>query len=296
VATEIAAAQWGVIGLHQLLACGVSRAMVGRWLAEGRLHPIHRGVYALGHPAISIEGRLVAALLLAGPGGVLSHATAAWWWGLAAASPTVIDLTTEARARSVSDVKIHRRRRFESTRHRRLPVTTVAQTILDLAAAAPLAHVRRVLAEADYRRLLDLDAILAVAGQGRPGSATLRTALARHQPRLALTRSQLEERFLCLCEDAGLPTPEVNAGVSRMSIDFLWREQKLAVEVDGYDGHRSNAQLERDRRRELWLRANGYTVIRYTADQVANEAALVVADLRRLLLSRPGPSVARESR
>jgi Protein of unknown function (DUF559) len=294
-AGSVAGAQWGVIAAWQLLDCGISRSTISRWAAEGRLHQRHPGVYDYGHRAIPIEGRLTAALLHAGPGAVLSHATAAWWWGLTDTEPRTIDVSTTARARSTEGVSVHRRRSLESTRHRRFPITTVAQTALDLAATAPLAHVRRVLAEADYQRLLNLEAVNAIAGQGRPGTATLRKALARHQPRLALTRSELERQFLALCEEADLPMPEVNAGVSRMSVDFIWPEHKLAVEVDGHQGHRSKAQRERDHRRELWLRANGYTVVRYTGDQITHERALVIADLRRLL-SRPVRSGAPGSR
>jgi Protein of unknown function (DUF559)/Transcriptional regulator, AbiEi antitoxin len=286
---KIAAAQWGVIGIQQLLDCGITDSTVSRWAAEGRLHRIYPGVYTLGHSSVPIEGRLVAAVLHAGDGAVLSHATAAWWWDLIPAEPRLIDLSTTARTRSVEGVRVHRRRRFESTRHRRFPVTTVAQTLLDFAASEPVQAVRQILAEADYRRVLNVAAVTALIGQGRPGSGTLRQALARHQPRLALTRSDLEKRFIGLCEDAGLLVPELNGRVSRMRVDALWREQKLAVELDGHNGHRSRAQIERDRRRDLRLRAHGFTVVRYTASQVFDEPHLVAEDLRRLL-SRPARS------
>jgi very-short-patch-repair endonuclease len=165
----------------------------------------------------------------------------------------------------------------------------VAQTLLDFAASEPIEAVRQVLAEADYRRLLNVAAVTGLIGQGRPGSVTLRKALTRHQPRLAFTRSELERRFIRLCEEAELPVPELNRRVSRMRIDALWREQKLAVELDGQQGHGSKGQSERDRRRDLRLRAYGFTVVRYTASQVFDEPHLVAEDLR-LLLSRPARS------
>ncbi|MBV9800735.1 MAG: type IV toxin-antitoxin system AbiEi family antitoxin domain-containing protein [Solirubrobacterales bacterium] len=90
-AATVAGEQWGVIGRQQLHDCGISPRTVSRWMAAGKLHVIHHGVYAFGHASVPIEGRLVAALLHAGPGAVLSHATAAWWWGLVDKEPRRIE-------------------------------------------------------------------------------------------------------------------------------------------------------------------------------------------------------------
>ncbi len=119
--------------------------------------------------------------------------------------------------------------------------------------------------------------------RGRPGSAKLREALESHRPDLALTRSQLERAFFALCESAGLPLPEINARHGRMTVDATWRHERVIVELDGYRGHRTRAQIERDRRRELRLRAAGYTVVRYRWSQIMHESDLVIADLVALL-------------
>src|SRR5436309_6406350 len=100
-AAKVAGGQWGVIGHRQLLACGISKSTAARWRAAGRLHTVHPGVSAYGHPSIPIEGRLVAALLYAGDGSVLSHRTAAWWWGLIDERPSRIEVSRPARARSL---------------------------------------------------------------------------------------------------------------------------------------------------------------------------------------------------
>jgi predicted transcriptional regulator of viral defense system len=278
-AAAVARERWGVIGWSQLRDCGVSSTTAGRWREQGRLHVIHCAVYALGHPSIPIEGRMVAAILHAGEGTVLSHATAAWWWGLIDDEPTVIDVSTPTRARSTAGVRVHHPRRVDATTHRRFPITTVARTLVDFASQAPLREVRQALAEAEYRRLLDVEEVLSLCHPGRRGSRRLRRALARHQPKLALTRSDTERRFFVLCERAGLPLPEVNAPVSLMRIDMVWPALGLAVELDGYEGHHTPAQMERDRRRELHARRTGLMLIRYTWSQVAYEADLVVADL-----------------
>jgi very-short-patch-repair endonuclease len=152
--------------------------------------------------------------------------------------------------------------------------------LVDRSASAPLKDVRYVLAEAEYHELLDLDAVRGTLGRGRPGSAKLRTALERHEPRLARTRSECERKLLGLCEAGDIPLPEVNATIGLMTVDAVWWERRVVVEVDGADGHTSRAQMVRDRRRDLRLRALGFTVIRYTWDQLENEPELVLGDLR----------------
>jgi len=184
------------------------------------------------------------------------------------------------------DVVVHGRRRLERVWHARLPVTSVAQTLLDLATDAPTETLRRALAEAEYRRLVDLGAVEAIGGRGVPGSAALRSVLVRHRPQLALTRSVLEERFLALCEAEGLPLPQVNATVCGLMVDAFWAEQGVIVELDGHAAHATPAAIERDRRRELRLRAAGYLVFRYTWQQITEQPELVAADLRAALARR----------
>jgi hypothetical protein len=152
-----------------------------------------------------------------------------------------------------------------------------------------VADLRRALSEADYRGLLDPAAIECRTGRGRPGAAALRGALALHLPELAGTRSLLERHFLLLVERAGLPIPEVNATVEGLMVDALWRDARVVVELDGHAAHDSRAAAERDRHRDLALRAAGFVVLRYTWQQVAVESARVVADLHRVLVPANGP-------
>lgn len=214
---------------------------------------------------------------------MLSHATAAWWWGLLDKQPTPTEVSIPTERRSRRAVKVHGRLDRTRVWHRRLPVTTIEDTLLDYATAAPLTRLRHALAEAEYRGLLRIDRLDEVLTRGRPGAAKLRTALARHRPELAVTRSELERAFLALCEDAAVPMPNINYSHSRMTVDATWEAHRLVVELDGYRGHRTRAQIDRDRRRELHLRAAGYTVVRYTWSQVIYERELVITDLRALL-------------
>jgi predicted transcriptional regulator of viral defense system len=278
-----AEAQHGVASRAQLAELGFSGGAISRWLKAGRLHRIHPHVYAVGHTALPLEGRLWAALLYAGPGAVLSHTTAGWIWSLIEDAPRRIHLTTAGASSSLPDVRIHQSRQVDSAAHRCFPVTSVPRTLLDLGGVLSARQLRRALAEADYRGELDISAVESVLGRGRPGSRALRVALAHHLPALAQTLSELEERFLELCEAAGLPRPEVNAKVGRMRVDAIWRDQRLVVELDGVAAHGGWAAIKRDRAREMALRASGCQVVRYTWEQVTAHRNEVLPDLRRLL-------------
>jgi len=280
----VAERQWGVITRTQLTECGLSAASGSRWVSGGRLQRIHPRVYAVGHRVLSTEGLLAAALLYAGPGAALSHASAAHWWGIVPYLPQSVHVRSPARRRCVPGVRVHGGPHLDRALHRRLPVTTVARTLLDLASTSSFAGLRRAVAEADYLRLLDLGAIDALLGRGRPGSRALRTALDHHRPQYARTSSQLEDRLLHLCETHGIPLPEVNMEVAGFRVDALWREQRVIAEVDGRRAHGTPDRMERDRGRDLALRAAGYLVVRYTWRQVTAEPELVAADLRAALI------------
>jgi Protein of unknown function (DUF559)/Transcriptional regulator, AbiEi antitoxin len=285
-AAAVAGAQWGVIGTAQLRDCGVSKGAVKRWRAAGRLHPMHHGVFAYGHPSVPIEGLMLAALLHAGPGSALSHRTAAWWWHLLPDEPRVIEVSAPNRARSTDGVVVHHPRRLELARHRRFPITPIGRTLLDLAASEPLATVRYALANADYHHRVDPWALAPHLSRGRPGAATLRAAIGTHQPALARTRSNLERMLIGMCETYGIPVPAINVRVQGFLVDAVWHAQRVVVEVDGGDNHSSRAQMKRDRNRDLRLRAAGYLVLRYTWDQLESEPALVAADLAGTLRDR----------
>jgi hypothetical protein len=236
-------------------------------------------VYAVGHRPLRIEGQLAAALFHAGTGAALSHTTASWWWRLTGAPPAVIHLATPHRPAPARGLRLHRRPAVSRVFERRLPVTPVPRTLLDLAAITDERTLRLALAQADHRKVLDPDAVRAELGHGRRGAKALRSALARHLPELARADSELEIEFLLLVERACLPIPEANAWIEGLKVDALWREQRLVAELDGHATHANPVANEEDRRRELILRRAGYRVVRYTWQQVLHEPEAVVADL-----------------
>jgi Protein of unknown function (DUF559) len=276
----LAGRQCGRVSAAQLAALGMEGWLVARWVNGGYLCQVLPRVYAVGHRAPSVEASLWEAVLYAGPGAMLSHATALWWRGLLDKPPWPLQVTTPRRCQSPRGIRVYGRRTCERTLHKGLPTTSVEQALLDFAAHAPVERLRHVLANADYHKVLDVPALQAIAGTGRAGSTKLRTALQRHQPKLARTRSPLERLFLPMCEKYGVPLPDdVNVRIAGVLVDAVWWKQRLVVELDGKDNHNSWAQIQRDRSNELKLRAAGFEVLRYGTLQIEEEAALVAADV-----------------
>ena len=265
--------------MAQLAALEIPTVLVCRWVDDGYLHLVLPRVYAVGHRAPSVEADLTAAVLYAGPGAMLSHATALWWRGLIDKQPRPIQVSTPRRCRSLPQVKVFGRRTCGRIWYKDLPTTTVEQALLDYAATAPIERLRHALANADYHKVLDITALQVIAGNGRAGSTKLRKALERHEPKLAYTRSKLERTFLLLCERSGIPMPDVNVWIAGVLVDAVWLDRRLVVELDGKNNHSSWAQIQNDRSKELRLRAARFGVVRYGTRQVEEELDLVAADL-----------------
>lgn len=259
---EIAGRQHGVVSIGQLHAAGLSDDAVLTRTRSGRLHRIHRGVYLVGHPGLTAERRWMAATLAFPEAGVLSHRCAAALWGLLPARGGGVDITLPSRGgrRRRAGIRLHRSSTLTPeamTRHQGIPVTTPARTISDL---------RRIVSAAELRRAVRQAEVLGLqVGDGVEPDGT---------------RSELERLFLGLCRRHGLPRPEVNASVAGLTVDFLWKEQRLIVETDGYRYHRGRAAFEEDRARDLRLRMRGFNVIRLSYRQVVEESDEVVGLLR----------------
>jgi hypothetical protein len=277
----MAGKQWGRVTSAQIAALGIDDKVISDWKRQGYIQRVLPRVYAVGHRAASYEADLASALLCAGPGAMLSHGTAAHWLGLLDKPPRAIHVSTPRRCRSLPGIAVHGRREPDRAWHGRLPPTPLPQLLLDVAATEPRRQLRKALANADYRNLLDVRAVEQALGRGRRGTARLRAALREHMPRLARTKSDLEVAFLELCESAGIPLPETNVRVAGWEVDALFRSERIAVELDGHGNHRSPAQIRRDRRKELALRKAALQPVRYSDEQL-ELATEVIADLRRM--------------
>ena len=286
---ELAGLQYGVVARRQLLAMGIGAGAIETRLERHFLHRLHRGVYAVGHLALVPLAREMAAVLAAGPGAFVSHRSAAVVWHLLKGQEDdLIDVTVTGLGRGGrAGLRIHRSRLVTTpeVRHlRALPVSAPARTLIDLAEAASDRELERAFHEALARNLFNVPYLQREMERfrGRRGVTRLRRILDASDGPL-LTRSEAEERFLALVRESELPVPELNVLLHGYEVDFLWREQRLVVEVDGFRFHSSRHAFERDRRRDADLQAAGYSVLRLTWRQVVNEAYPTVARVARAL-------------
>lgn len=265
-----------------------------RWTEAGRLHRVHRGVYALGHAALSQEARWLAAVLAAGEGAALSHLPAAAhlkFWRRRV--PSEIHVVSPSR-REVVGVRVHRASGLQTrdvTRLRGVPVTTVPRLLVDLTDVLTPEQLANVIHEAAFRRRFDASAAADAMerANGRRRLRVLEAALAAHAAGSAGTKSDAEDEFLALLRAARLPEPLVNVRVEtvsrRLEVDFHWPELRLCAEVDG-DGHeRPRTQLDDEARDEL-LRDAGWAVLRVTAAEVRHRPSEVPASVRAAMRSR----------
>ena len=277
----IANTQQGRLAFGQLKWLGISTSTVQGWEAQGYLERVLPRVYAVGHTAPSREADLWAAVLYAGPGAALSHGTAAHWRGLIDYAPRTIEVSTPRSVRSIpGKIKVYGRRDVtRATSKHGLPTTLVAQIVLDVAATQSTRALNRALGQLDFAQTLDVRALEAACGHGKPGSQALRAALTAYQPRRKYANGPLEDAFLELCERRGLPLPVLNMYVHDIKADAYWPDEGLVVELDGEDNHSSPAQRRRDRRNDMTLRSHGLTVIRYDWDLVHEHPTEVCDDV-----------------
>jgi very-short-patch-repair endonuclease len=274
--------QHGVIARGQLLALGVSADAITHRIDIGRLHPLWRGVYAMGRPEVSQRGRLMAAALCCGPTALLSHGSAAWLWGILAAAEGLHVVVPYRVARHRPGIRVHRRQGLEA-RHRRsidgIPVTDPVSTLIDLACDEPRPRLERAIREADRLDLIDPIGLRNAldATSRRPGLGRLRSIL--DSETFSLSDSELERRFLKLVRAAGLPLPRTQAWLNGFRVDFYWPELGLVVETDGLRYHRTPSQQRKDRVRDQAHAVAGLTTLRFTAAQVRYEPEQTVATL-----------------
>jgi very-short-patch-repair endonuclease len=290
---ELAAGQHGIVTLDQLVGVGLGVRAVAHRVATGRLHRLHRSVFAVGHTALTVDGRRLAAVWACGPGAALSHRSAGALWGLCRDGSARFEVLVQAFRRQPSAlIRLRMTRRLEPDEVdelRAIPVTTVARTLVDLAAVLPANRLERALHEAEVLGLLDVMAVLAVAERrpGLRGVKRLRRLL--HVPSAGMTRSELEERFLRLCRHA-VARPQLNAHVDvgdrLIEVDALWPGPRVVVELDGAAAHHTRRAFEADRRRDAALAAVGYLVLRFTWARVVHEAPAVIGELRAVLEHR----------
>lgn len=269
-ATEIiealATAQHGIVARAQLIERGLAPGLIAYRLARGDLIPIPgwRGVYAVGHRALTREAQLMAATLACQAH--LSHEAAAELWAIRGRAPR-LEATRDTRGRRLaSGLIIHASPLHEEDRtlYRRIPVTSIPRTLADISNRLTTEQLERAVTAAERRQLLDWGAMDRLLARRIQGTAALREVLGRADPRAVEACEGLEELFLSLWTDRGLPEPALQALVAGHRVDFLWELAKVIVECDGYRYHSGRLKHDEDRIRDMHLRAAGYEVHRAT--------------------------------
>lgn len=295
----LAELQHGVVTLSQLRSLGLERSGVSKRTQAGRLHRIHRGVYAVGRPHLTRHGRWMAAVLACGPQAGLSHRSSGGLHGLRPDNRARIDvLVPSSSTRSRPAIDLHRSTTLTAsdiTTVDGIRCTAVARTLVDLGDVVSRQEVERAVSQAEALRVFDGKAVQAALERAGPrkGAGVLRAVLQSYeQP--TLTEKGIEELFLALCRRHTLPSPAVNHWITlgdgvAYKADFLWRRHKLIAETDGRDVHTTRKAFEHDRLRDQRLTLAGFTVVRFTWRQVGREPRRVAEALRTLLarLARP---------
>ena len=275
---RLAAANHEIVTGAQLKRLGIGRRRIGRWAANGRLHRLYRGVFTVGSPRLSGEGRWLAAVRACGPDALLSHLSAGALWGLLSTDPALVHVTTPRCRKGHPGIRVHRPRRAvaDADRVQRggIPVTSAARTWFDLAAMLGDRRLKDALSRGEREGILDPAALATALGRRRGvrGQAAARRVLGAHRSAHGIRfRSGLERTFWEAWMARGLAAPEVNARACGLEVDLLWRRAKLAVELDGARWHRTGADRERDELRNRLLTEAGYTVLRFTEAEIATD-------------------------
>lgn len=274
----LARRQHWVVARWQLLELGFSRQWIEHRIARGRLHPLRRGVYAVGRPHVTPYGRWMAAVLACGRAAVLSHDSAAALWAVRPGEKGLeVSVVTSARRRP-EGITVHRRpglRPDELTRCHGIPVTSPIRTLIDIALRLEREPLEAAINEAAKLDLCNPETLRSALDEaaGQPGVRALRTVLEGRT--FTLTDSELERRFLRLVRNLGLPEPKTGMWINGFKVDFHWPELGLVVETDGLRFHRTPTQQARDRIRDQTHTAAGLTPLRFTRAQVRFEPAHV---------------------
>jgi hypothetical protein len=285
----VAGRQRGYITTAQLLSLGLSKSAIANRVRTGRLHRIHHGVYAVGVPSKDVVDRARAAVLACGDRAALSHSSALALWDFHKRwrwmGPFEVTALTARRRRGL---RIHRSRSLDwrdVTIHRGVRVTRPARTILDVANTLPDGKLTRLVNDALLTPYLTDNAIadLLVRVPTHPHAARLEPFVERTG---GPTRSKQEDDFPGFCATYDLPEPVINAIVFGFEVDAWFPAERLVVELDGWEFHRSRSSFESDRDRDATLLAYGAPSVRVTRRRVKNAPLREAKRLHMILAAR----------
>jgi len=286
----LAGAQHGVVARRQLVELGLAPSAIEYRIAHGRLHALHRGVYAVGHQALRREAHWMAATLITKTA-VLSHRSAAAVWGIRPVDRERIEIIVPRwlAPRDRLEIRQARLAADEVTTQSGIAVTTAARTLLDLAGVVPYHHLERAATEAEIRRLGSPTSLADLVARypTRKGTAALRKLIAARDIGRNITKQELELRFLAFLDAHRLPRPHINHEVAGKEVDCVWPAHQLIAELDGFATHGTRRAFEQDRARDRALLLAGYRVTRITWRQLTEQPNALATELTTLL-DQPG--------
>ncbi len=286
--TRIAGRQRNLVSTEQLWECGFGKDAVARRVRAGWLRLVFQGVYAVGSGELPPLGLESGALMSCGKGSFISHRSAAYVWGMRKTPPPAVEVSVVGGGcRSRDAMRLHRIKAVDKREvlwEQRLWVSSPARAVLEVAAVGSRDElVDMIDAGLALRRFTAGELKLMLARhRGRRGSARLAEVLA-DDTTMAISRSRAEKALLRLIRDAGLPMPETNVSFGRFEADFVWREQRVIVELDSATYHSGPGVFQRDREKGLVLRSAGFDVLRPTRAHVVYEGPRVLVLLAQAL-------------
>ena len=296
---ETAGHQGEVVARRQLVAAGMTRSAIEHRSRRGDLHTKHPGVFALGRPDVSEYGRAWAAWLATHGRSRDGHVRALTGRSAAALTghlpfPLVHEVVVLGAHLHVDGISVHRTRDLPPedllVDDQGLVITAWPRMLIDLTPSASVALLEDVLASLAEAAVLDLDVLDARLARA-PGRATRKLARATEDYRGLSDgehRSLLERLADRVLVRAGLPRPEMNGPVllpdgRTVHVDLLYRDAKVAIEIDGRAWHTRGADFETDRIRDRQLQLLGFVVPRFAGREVRRAPGRLVRDVRPLL-------------
>ena len=281
-----AAKQWGCVTTEQLAQCNVASSTIERWVADGRLHRLLRGVYAVGHRSPGPEQRWQATLLSYGDDSTLSRYVAIALHGLGA-PPSEITVAVPREVRAQRGVHSHflsmPLERDEVVIRKGLRTTSIERTLLDLAAIGE--PVERLVAEAVAKRLTSIARLQAYVERraGARGVRRLRRCIEGNQ-----MRSLVEKEFARWLDTQGFEPPIFNEPFGPFTLDAVWPAAKLVVEIDTYETHGTRHSFEADRQRDAYVLERGLRTMRVTPRRWREDGNRLARQLRSQLAADLG--------
>ena len=233
----------------------------------------------------------MAAVLASGADSAICSLSAGAHLGITRRRQSAIDVVCPRALRPRGPIRPHRfsLQADELTIHDAIPTTTVARTLLDLAAVLDRHALERAMNEAEVQRLTSSVALptLLQRHPRRPGAGSLREILALETLGVDVTLSELEDLLLALVDEAHLPRPRTNAAIElptgTIVVDCLWMPQRVVLELDGERFHGTSRRRRQDRARDRDLAAAGYLPLRAGWHDLHGGRADLIRQLRATL-------------